>query len=587
MIKNNKMSAGITLIALVVTIIVLLLLAGISIQTLLGNNSIFNRAGQASEWSEIAKVEELANLELIDNLIGVKIENEAQKGLAEILETLKTRGKVEDYGQTGLTTVTGITFGTDVETNGVTLEIGDANAIEKTATFTNSSQNYYVQIKRKKYPIGLQNGKITITKTAITLGTSTIGEITEISSSNENVATVAKVSGTTDRIKITGIAKGTATITVKYTEQITTTFTVTVKGNVSVTTQANVESTIGIATIMSSTTYAEGSQITLTTTVVDNNYRFDGWYETIDSGTENKKENSTTTNYNYTVPDNATSVSLIAKFVEKPVTIAPTTSGVGYYIKKGNEYAVVFADRLAQASRAQDITISWKSSDTSNCVFPQITGSENFKTYVISDEEYTDPRTIEDSTKGFGTKKIIKVADDNTGTEDRFMALSLTDISTDGDYNYYWYYSAGVSYPYMNDFNALGGTDGKGTPTSTAFLAGKRNTETMIAKWNAGANGGYGVGDSNSSHKDVWGQIQFSNEWFIPSKDEWSAFGYAMSQRLLTSRVVRYSNLGLGVTYWSSSQDSKSSAWSIDLYGERFNSCAVNNTRSVRLATTF
>ncbi len=105
---------------------------------LTGDNGILQRVGQASEWSEITKVEELANLELADNLIGVKTANEAQKGLAEILETLNTRGEVEAYGQTGLTTVTGITFGNDVETNGVTLEIGDAKAVEKTATFSSS-----------------------------------------------------------------------------------------------------------------------------------------------------------------------------------------------------------------------------------------------------------------------------------------------------------------------------------------------------------------------------------------------------------------------------------------------------------------
>ena len=41
--KNNK---GITLIALVVTIIVLLILAGVSIAMLTGQNGILNRASQ-------------------------------------------------------------------------------------------------------------------------------------------------------------------------------------------------------------------------------------------------------------------------------------------------------------------------------------------------------------------------------------------------------------------------------------------------------------------------------------------------------------------------------------------------------------
>ena len=53
--KSNK---GITLVALVVTIIVLIILAGISINLTLGDNGIITIAKQAKENMEIAKVEE-------------------------------------------------------------------------------------------------------------------------------------------------------------------------------------------------------------------------------------------------------------------------------------------------------------------------------------------------------------------------------------------------------------------------------------------------------------------------------------------------------------------------------------------------
>ena len=53
--KDNK---GITLVALVVTIIVLIILAGISINLTLGDNGIITIAKQAKENMEIAKVEE-------------------------------------------------------------------------------------------------------------------------------------------------------------------------------------------------------------------------------------------------------------------------------------------------------------------------------------------------------------------------------------------------------------------------------------------------------------------------------------------------------------------------------------------------
>ena len=54
--KGNK---GITLIALVITIIVLLILAGVSIAMLSGENSILNRANQAGKTTSTATAREL------------------------------------------------------------------------------------------------------------------------------------------------------------------------------------------------------------------------------------------------------------------------------------------------------------------------------------------------------------------------------------------------------------------------------------------------------------------------------------------------------------------------------------------------
>ena len=57
--KNNK---GITLIALVVTIIVLLILAGVSIAMLSGNNGILSRASEASWQSKLSNAEDTVNV---------------------------------------------------------------------------------------------------------------------------------------------------------------------------------------------------------------------------------------------------------------------------------------------------------------------------------------------------------------------------------------------------------------------------------------------------------------------------------------------------------------------------------------------
>ena len=64
--KNNKKhTSGITLIALVVTIIVLLILAGISIAMLSGNNGILQRATEAKTYSEKQSIIEQARIDIL------------------------------------------------------------------------------------------------------------------------------------------------------------------------------------------------------------------------------------------------------------------------------------------------------------------------------------------------------------------------------------------------------------------------------------------------------------------------------------------------------------------------------------------
>ena len=62
---NNK---GITLIALVITIIVLLILAGVSIAMLTGDNGILNQATNAKDETVVGEVEEACKL-AVANLI--------------------------------------------------------------------------------------------------------------------------------------------------------------------------------------------------------------------------------------------------------------------------------------------------------------------------------------------------------------------------------------------------------------------------------------------------------------------------------------------------------------------------------------
>ena len=71
-LKNKK---GITLIALVVTIIILLILAGISIAMLTGNNGILQKATDAKKLTGKEKVIEQAKIDIFDQIADNKGEN--------------------------------------------------------------------------------------------------------------------------------------------------------------------------------------------------------------------------------------------------------------------------------------------------------------------------------------------------------------------------------------------------------------------------------------------------------------------------------------------------------------------------------
>lgn len=74
--KNEK---GITLIALVVTIIVLLILAGVSISMIMGENGIVNRAQDSKEKTKEAELEEEVELLIAENDIEERVGNTTDK----------------------------------------------------------------------------------------------------------------------------------------------------------------------------------------------------------------------------------------------------------------------------------------------------------------------------------------------------------------------------------------------------------------------------------------------------------------------------------------------------------------------------
>jgi len=74
--KNNvklkiKYDKGITLIALVITVIVLLILAGVTIAALSGDNWILTKVKEAKEKTEQAQQNEEQTLSNMENMLGI------------------------------------------------------------------------------------------------------------------------------------------------------------------------------------------------------------------------------------------------------------------------------------------------------------------------------------------------------------------------------------------------------------------------------------------------------------------------------------------------------------------------------------
>ena len=88
---------GITLIALVVTIVVLLILAGVSISMLTGENGIIAQANNAKEATEQARVEELVDL-AVESLISQNLGDTSKITPTDVAEEInRTEGRTDVY----------------------------------------------------------------------------------------------------------------------------------------------------------------------------------------------------------------------------------------------------------------------------------------------------------------------------------------------------------------------------------------------------------------------------------------------------------------------------------------------------------
>lgn len=83
--KNKRKEGGITLIALVVTIIILIILAGVSISMIVGDNGIITQAENAKKETQKAEVKEKAQIDIVEK----QLEKEGNITKGDFVEILK------------------------------------------------------------------------------------------------------------------------------------------------------------------------------------------------------------------------------------------------------------------------------------------------------------------------------------------------------------------------------------------------------------------------------------------------------------------------------------------------------------------
>ena len=95
MVQTKETQKGITLISIVITIIVLLILAGISIATLNGDSGIIKKSKEAKEQTEISEEKEVVDRATVQAMGNNKKGNLIESELREQLDKIASSGKTE------------------------------------------------------------------------------------------------------------------------------------------------------------------------------------------------------------------------------------------------------------------------------------------------------------------------------------------------------------------------------------------------------------------------------------------------------------------------------------------------------------
>ena len=148
--KDLEGKRGVTLVALIVTIIVLLILAGVTIATLTGENGILTRADEAKEQTEIASFQE--HKQLICNGARMQKKDDVLQYLTKEFQKIDSNAKIKDTGNGYYINCKGERFLYDYDFNEYEVNEGS----ESDWTYTNNDDGSLNLLKYNK----TVNGKI-------------------------------------------------------------------------------------------------------------------------------------------------------------------------------------------------------------------------------------------------------------------------------------------------------------------------------------------------------------------------------------------------------------------------------------------
>ena len=622
--ERNKRASGITMVALAVTIVVLLILAGVSISTLVGENGVVDNAKkiQNDTYYQIAS-EEVNQLVLEhkltkkdetleefltskvpsridgvtrknDNTLivkknGYEIEVEEVKAESQTLtlDVVPYVGTYDGQPHDMLTSVNVLPSDSKVEysiDNGKTYienipQIINASSVS--VIVKASRIGYKTETVTKTAVVNKAEGKLKLSETSgtITYPNNTAFTVSEntgtlsVSSNNNNIAT-ASVSGNTVAVK-SGTTAGKATITVTSAEASNYTAK-----------SATYEATVNNGTISLSATPYTGT--------------YDGKAH---KALTNVSVNPSDAKLEYSINGGTYSTTMPTITNTSSFTVTVRASKAGYKTQSTTQTVKVNKANgsLSLSSYSGTITYPNSTSFTASGTGSISAWSSNTGVATVS----VSGNTVTVKSIGVGSATITVKSASNTNYNEKTATYTVTvkDSTVTGNFGVGYYADVDgngtVDGIIFADFKYGGSGSWGGTDYTISTVTGLK--EYYVSKTNY--NGPFGIKDvlsargSGNARFNVMALSDYNNsatytftnaksitsgEWRVPTKIEWAAFGGELG--ITTSN---YSGYGLKATYWSSSAYINSGGYCVGFSTGTFVNGNGYYLYPLRLARTF